>query len=77
MGVKGAGVGFYVEMEKQYECFTVLSEELSIRGLKTDRNVVNLPSKMAQRQRVGPITQRSVDRNYLLLAGNLGSINPT
>ena len=65
-----------MEMEKQCECFTVLSEG-KIGGLITDRNVVNLPSKMAQRQRVGPITQRSVDRNYLLLEGNLGSINPT
>ena len=35
----------------------------------TDNNI----SRVAQRKRAGPITQRSVDRNYALLATDVGN----
>ena len=32
--------------------------------------ILNIDSRVAQRKRAGPITQRSVDRNYALLTNN-------
>lgn len=60
-GPRGRGGG-------QGTCLWVCEVCVALLVLRRGRNIIGTSSRVAQRKRAGPITQRSMDRNHPLLA---------
>ena len=68
----GANVRLEIGLVQQLDILTIgiviIGSHISRYEMHTDRTICEqLRSRVAQRKRAGPITQRSVDRNYALL----------